>query len=495
VALTPSLRTEYATTRNNILYPAYGGNQLRTQDDTLLEYGGNGWRAYDTYTEILKDCHAFAVMQKRIKAVTSRELMVEPGGTRAIDRKAADLLRYQLDNLSARGDYAEDAETTVTTAGGFDSACEHLLFAIHYGFAPAELMWGQDSREVFVDEILPKDLRRFFFVGADRGYKLRMHDVEHGSANGLVLPHRKFLLHRYASVPTEAPEGLGLGNRLFFPAWFKRQDVKFWLIFADKFATPTAIAKHQAGATKEQRQELLEMLGALATDAGIVVSKDVEVAFLEAARSSTIAVYADLVKFCDAEMSKAVLGETGTTDQQGSGGSRARDEVGNSIRIEIAKADSDLLSGTLNRTLARWITWFNFGDSAAVPRIWRRFPELEDKRDLGALAERDKIIVDMAGRPLTEKYLVETYEVEFEPKPEPLAVPPTPPPIELSESDPIDPMIAPVADGLADGDELADILPKMNGANFAEDLAQQMALAYLEGRYEVMREAEGEDAN
>jgi phage gp29-like protein len=391
--------------------------------------------------------------------------------------------------------------------------------AIHYGFQPAEILWGQDGREVYVDEILPKDLRRFFFVAGDRGYRLRMHDAEKAQANGLVLPHRKFVVHRYASHPTEAPEGLGLGHRLFYPAWFKRQNIKFWLIFADKFASPTAIAKHGPGATADQKRELLEMLEALATDAGIVVSQDVMVEFIEAARSSTIAVYSELAKFCDEEMSKAVLGETGTTDQSGGGGSRARDEVANGIRLEIAKADADLLSGTLHRTLARWVTWFNFGDRAAVPNIWRRFPELEDKRDLNALAQRDQIIVTMSGRQLTEKYLKETYEVEFEDGPsaaEQAAAIDAPPDInallsggpdaaatdapaatdtanpdpaaQFAEGDDISRIVDRVGTALAEERPIDAVYPELSIDSFAEDLAQRMAIEYLAGRYEVVQE-------
>jgi hypothetical protein len=48
--------------------------------------------------------------------------------------------------------------------------------------------------------------------------------------------------------------------------------------------------------------------------------------------------------------------------------------------------------------------------------IWRKFPELAEKEDLNARATRDNTIASASGRTITEKYWVDTYGVEFEPK-------------------------------------------------------------------------------
>jgi hypothetical protein len=58
--------------------------------------------------------------------------------------------------------------------------------------------------------------------------------------------------------------------------------------------------------------------------------------------------------------------------------------------------------------------------------IWRKFPELAEKEDLNARATRDNTIASASGRTITEKYWVDTYGVEFEPK-EPVQDPNAPP--------------------------------------------------------------------
>lgn len=420
------LSQEIATIGRDITIPMYGGNRLYPQDETLISRGGGGWMAYDIYTDLAKDTHAYAVLQKRYMEVVGREWEVKAASEDEIDIKAADLVRYQLENLATRSDLVEDGEQIITTGGGFDSACWGLLNAILYGFYPAELMWGQDSKEVFLDEIRLKDLRRFGFVAAERGHKLRLMTWDN-PFDGIAIPPRKFIVHRFASLPTEDPYGLGIGTRLFYPVYFKRNAVKFWLVFADKWATPTAVVRHPRNATQTQRDRYLEMLSAIASDAGIAIPEDVVVEFLEAQRSGTIDTYRGLVDFCNSEMSKCVLGETGSTDQGGSGGSRSRDEVGERVRIAMAKSDSDLLSETLNRTLIPWIVQLNMPD-ARPPKVWRKFPELESKLDRAGEASIISMLVQSEYRP-TRKWVSERLEVELEePQPEQQATDPEAPP-------------------------------------------------------------------
>ncbi|NJR38545.1 MAG: DUF935 family protein [Leptolyngbyaceae cyanobacterium CSU_1_4] len=416
MALSKEHKTQYVRIVNDVVHPSYGFGRIDPRDETLLTHGGGWLRSYDIYENIARDPHAYAVLQKRYMAVIGREWEVVAASDRAIDKKAADMVRYHLANLAHRFEEEED-EASISLAGGFDQTCLDMMKAVLYGFSVGEIIWGQDGKETFPLEIQDCDIRRFSFTPGDRMYKLRLLTPAQ-SFTGEALPAKKFLIHRFNSGGLSPdPHGLGLGTRLFYPNFFKRNAVKFWLTFSDKWASPTAVGKHPRNATDAEKDTLMQMLQAIATDSGIVIPDTVAIDFLEAQRSGTVNTYQELVSFCNSEISKAVLGETGSTDQQGSGGSRARDQVGNEVRIEIAKADADLLCEMINRTLVRWICQFNLPD-ATPPKVWRKFPELLQKEDLAARATRDNTIVTMSGRSLTEKYLVDTYGVEFEP-PEP----------------------------------------------------------------------------
>lgn len=121
-----------------------------------------------------------------------------------------------------------------------------------------------------------------------------------------------------------------------------------------------------------------------------MIPEGMMVELLQAGSTSTD-IYEKLARWCDEQISECVLGETGTTNQSGAGGSRARDEVANTIRLEIVQADSDLLSATLNRTVVRWISEFNVPE-ASPPMVWR---DTSQPEDLNVRIGRDKTLFDL----------------------------------------------------------------------------------------------------
>jgi len=131
-----------------------------------------------------------------------------------------------------------------------------------------------------------------------------------------------------------------------------------------------------------------------------------EVTLLEAARSG-IDTYEKLVRYMDEQISEVVLGETGTTNQNTAGGSRARDEVGNEVRLETAKADADALCECLNNTLVKWIIELNM-PGAPVPQLWRDF---EEDEDLAQKADRDTKL-GQAGVKFKKSYFVREYNLQ-----------------------------------------------------------------------------------
>ncbi|MCC7283481.1 MAG: DUF935 family protein, partial [Acetobacteraceae bacterium] len=76
--------------------------------------------------------------------------------------------------------------------------------------------------------IVARDPRRFAFRDAGQGEpELRLLTRE-APIDGIALPGRKFIVHRHGGR-YGSPWGLGLGQRLFWPVFFKRQGIGFWL--------------------------------------------------------------------------------------------------------------------------------------------------------------------------------------------------------------------------------------------------------------------------
>jgi len=355
------------------------GNILRNEDDTLISRGGGkGLKIYD---ELERDCHAYAVLQKRKLAVISRPWDVTPASEDAKDVQAADLVRSALERIE------------------FDRITMQLLDATLKGFSVGEVMWEVVDGAILPKDVLSRDQRRFTF---DTDSALRLLTRE-ALMMGIELPERKFIVHRFGAKDG-SPFGLGLGSKLFWPVMFKRQSITFWLVFADKFGSPTAHGKYPPGANPSEQAKLLAALQAIAQDAGIITPQGMEIELLEAARSGSVDTYEKLVRYMDEQISKAVLGETMSTTAAPAGLGSSQANVQNDVRLEVSKADGDMLSATIRKTLVQWIIDFNM-PGAGVPSVYRNFDKEEDKK---AQAETDEIVTRIGYEP-DQDYITRTY--------------------------------------------------------------------------------------
>lgn len=369
-------------------------NVLRHEDDTLLTRGNV--KSYKIYDDLERDAHAGAVLDKRKMAVTSRPWEVNPASEEPLDVKAADIVREAFKGMQ------------------FDKMCEDLLDATLKGFAVAEIMWVIRDGFVVPGKVIPRLQRRWAFTLTN---ELRLKTREQGT-EGVPVPDRKFIVHTYGGKDG-SPYGLGLGSKLFWPVWFKKQGITFWLTFADKFGSPTALGKYPVGSNKVETDKLLGALRAIAQDAGVIVPTGMEIELLEATRSGTVDTYEKLCRYMDEQISKAVLGETMSTSAASGGLGSNQASVHNDVRKELAERDSKLLCDTVKASLVQWIVDYN-APGAKLPEVERDFEEAED---LTARAERDQKLGEMGYEP-TDQYILDTYGEGWVKKAVPLQPPP-----------------------------------------------------------------------
>ncbi len=354
--------------------------------DKVLATRGRG-RSLDLYDDLELDAHVRTVVAKRKRAVTSREWAVNEGGDGERAGKAAELVRACLEKIN------------------FDKVTEDMLDAVLKGYSVGEIIWSYDEELGILRpaEVRSRKPQRFVFKLGENGYELRLLTLE-SPFDGIALPDKKFMVYTHERR-FDNPYGFALGGTLFWPVYFKRKGITFWLTFCDKFGSPTTIGKYPAGASETERETLREALECIANDYGITVPEGMDVSLLEASKSSTDT-YERLARFMDEQISEAVLGETGTTNQTGEG-SRAKDEVGNGVRLETAKADADSVCQTINETLVKWIIDLNM-PGAPAPKVWRIFDQAED---LSARANRDAVLANM-GVKFSKDYFRNAYNLE-----------------------------------------------------------------------------------
>ena len=375
------LTDEVATTADgrDITRPYVRGLQ-QARDPRLLR--SVDWGVYE---KILEDDQVFSTLQQRRGAVVSRDWNVVPGDeTDPRSVAAADALRANLLRI------------------GWDRITDRMLYAAFYGYSVSELLW-QPLDGLFQFAIKVRHARRFRY--ADDG-SLRLLTRE-DLIRGEELPDRKFWVATAGASDDDEPYGRGLAEWLYWPTLFKRNGVRFWNNFTDKYSTPTAVGKYRAGTPETQVDQLLAALQAFATDSGIAIPEGMAVELMHVTQGGSITNFETLCKYMDGAISKVVLSQTMTTDD---GASLSQAQVHAGVKLDIVKSDADLLSDSFNDGPARWFTDFNFGTDVASPRVMR---DVEEELDTQIQAETDKTLAE-TGWVRTEESFRSIYGDGFE---------------------------------------------------------------------------------
>ncbi|MDR2221008.1 MAG: DUF935 domain-containing protein [Methylobacillus sp.] len=376
------LKNEIATTRDgrDITRGFVDSLPLLPPQDRLLQLKGGGDLL--VYQEVLRDEQVKACVEQRFRGVISRPWEVVPGGDKRIDKQAAVFIREQIDALN------------------FDAITEKMLYGVFYGYAVAEALWDSDGSRIVLKDIRVRDRRRFGFA-PDMTLRLKTSQKPLGEA----LPDKKFWSFCVGADHDDEPYGLGLAHWLYWPVFFKRSGIRFWLTYLEKFGTPTLAGEYPQGTPEEDQNKLLQSLRDARQDSALVMPEGMKVNLLEATRAGS-ADYTELYERMDAAIARATLGQTAST--QGTPGRLGNDDLQGDVRLDIVKADADLVCMSLNATIVRWLTEWNF-PGAALPQVWRIVEEAED---LKTRADRDSTITGMGFKP-SLKYIADTYGGEW----------------------------------------------------------------------------------
>jgi phage gp29-like protein len=368
-----------ASTDNTIAYTIDPFLKVLLNPDKILATKGAG--NLEIYQEVLRDDQVKATFQQRRLSVVSKPWTVEAGADDAASQACADALRDNLSRIR------------------WDDINDKMLFATFYGYGVGEIMWAQHDGLIGIESIKVRERARFRFNVDSELFLLRQdHQFER-------MPDRKFWVVSTGADNSDNPYGLGLAHWLYWPVFFKRNDIKFWLIFLEKFGQPTGVGKLPAGKEndKDTRNKALQALRAIATETGILVPDGMEITLLEARRSGA-ADYEALKDAMDAAIAKIVLSQTMTTDN---GSSRSQSETHADVRDMVVQADSDMLCESFNQSVVQW--WFEYNQAAFAgatpPRVYRNVKPAEDQNKR---AERDKKISELGYEP-TPEYITSTY--------------------------------------------------------------------------------------
>lgn len=298
-----------------------------------------------------KDPHYRSVLATRKNQVAGLDLQVDAASDSAEHVKHADLVRAWLDRDELRDELTD------------------ILDAVGKGFSQTEIIWDTSSSQWLPQRLEWRDPRWFEFSREDG--RTSMLRTESGPQ---PLSPFKYISHVHRSKSGLPIRG-GLARVCVWYWLFKNMDIKGWVQLAEVYGMPFRIGKYGAGATEKDKQALLRAVRNIASDAAAIIPQSMMLDFAEAKISGNITLHEGLARWVDQQFSKAVLGQTGTTDAGPRVGTADAHEH---VRQDIEEADARQLAASLNRDLVRPIIDLNFGPQKAYPRLRIFRPDAED---------------------------------------------------------------------------------------------------------------------
>jgi len=173
-------------------------------------------------------------------------------------------------------------------------------------------------------------------------------------------------------------------------ALFRNWNISDWLKLAEMSWKPWRIGKFLKGAGARDRARLMHVLERLTNNGIATHGPEIEIDLKWPGQEGKGSSGSTHKEFCDwlgAEMSKAILGQTLTTEQ-GERGARSLGEVHDRVRKDIRDQDAKAVAATIRRDLIKPLVLLNYGD-VPIPKV--AF-QTEDAPDLAEYATAIKTL-------------------------------------------------------------------------------------------------------
>ena len=367
---------------------------LPVEDELLLELEGSSPQSIHVYKKLLSDQTVAAVWGKIVHEICSKEPKIEP------------FKRDENEEPTDEDKYIAEALEKQIESLKFNEMTKTLLEAIVTGISHIELKWARSDTGANITDYKYIEPRRIQFDKEWNPFLITKEDPHVGKP--LKGYKRNFIVHRFYQTPSDSPYGNGLGRQLYHPVLFLRRAMESWLLAADRYATPLAVAQVTDDATKEERLAVMRRLANLSREKSIIIPTEWNINFIQPSARADF--YENQISMYSNMVTRLIAGET-TTGEAQDVGSYGRDAISKSILMTRANYISMQLDETLNDQLVRYWVDVNFGKNIPTPKLSREMVSPSEKLPL-----QDAMSVLGYGIPIEAQWLADTYEFKLDEK-------------------------------------------------------------------------------
>ncbi len=370
-------------------YPSNGLTPVKLAEIFKEADAGDVLRQMELFEEMEeKDPHLFSQLQTRKNAVTGLDFEIIPFSDDPRDKEIADFIEEQINGIES----LEDVETD-------------LLDAIGKGFAVSKSC-GATTRDTSLSGRLSPGIK------------------SGSSGTAWTTPSRYAPRTQPRASCSPRINSSSTGTRPAADTHPGRASSGSWpgctcsktTISRTGSALPRSTAYRFAwasmrpGASEADKVALMQALIQIGADAAGIIPDGTSIDFITTEKTSSSDLYERLARYCDEQISKAILGQTLTSDS--GGGSYAQSKTHNDVRHDLTVADCKSLASTLRRDLIRPLCIFNFGEDKRVPHI--RF-DCEESEDLTQTATIIGTLVNEVGLRVPTSFIYKKFSI---PEPE-----------------------------------------------------------------------------
>ncbi len=314
-----------------------------------------------------REAHFSSVIGTRKNALAGLEPVVEAASEEQEDIDLADEVRSWIQSPH------------------FSFLVEDLLDALSKGFSVCEILWNHSPTEWMPRGFKWTDPRWFMFDKKTQELRLRDEEIK----EGIQLSPYKWIVH-YPRLKSGFPVSGGLARIAAVSFMCKNYTLKDWMRFIEVYGMPLRVGKYGPGATDQDKAVLKRAVVNIGVDAAAIIPDSMNIAFeTPGNQNAGMALYRGTAEWLDKQMSKAVLGQTASTE--GTPGKLGGDDAQDDVRRDILKKDAQTLGATLNLMLVRPVIDLNHGPRNHYPIIkWI----IKDPEDIAALTKSVGEMVD-----------------------------------------------------------------------------------------------------
>lgn len=329
-----------------------------------------------------------------------REAVLDAHLTSVTETRTLNILCSPFKVVSVKGQVEDEKLTRLLMTPWFFELLKEAMDAIYWGPRVVELGVPVDGEFSSIEVIQPE------MVVPEWGI-IRSAP---GSATGI--PYREGAEAQWLVQLGKSTE-LGLLHKAIPHVVWKKNAMQAWAEYCDRFALPVRTVEMDLN--DESRAEVEDMLRNMGRAAYAILPKDATNFQYHTPQNFQQGVFAGMIDYPNAELSKLVLGQTMTTED---GSSRSQAEVHERVSDKYTKADKMYI-----RNLVMWEVWDKLllhGYSVAGFEF-----KWDESENLGKKEQWDIVagIMQHSGYRVPAKYILDTFGVEVEEKPEPEVVP------------------------------------------------------------------------